>query len=188
MFKSIVLMAAVLGAASALAAGPLQIGRPAGLSEITAASISVAPDGTGLPPGRGTAGPGKAVYEAKCAACHGAKGEGSTAFPQLVGGVGSLRTAQPVATIGSYWPYATTVFDYINRAMPYENPGSLSPDEAYAVTAYLLHLNGIIGHNAELNRQTLPRVHMPNRDGFIDDSTTWTAQPVLQALPASTAQ
>jgi cytochrome c len=170
MFERVWLASAVLATASTLAAEPLRIGRPASQAEVAAVSISVAPDGTGLPAGRGTSRTGKGVYEAKCAACHGAKGEGSAAFPQLVGGVGSLKTTQPVGTIGSYWPYATTVFDYINRAMPYQDPGSLRPDEVYAVTAYLLHLNGIIDEDTELNRKSLPKVGMPNRNGFVDDS------------------
>jgi cytochrome c len=158
-----------LASAGVLAAEPLGLGRAATRGEIAAASISVAPDGNGLPPGRGTAKTGRAVYEAQCGACHGKKGEGSAAFPQLVGGVGSLTTAHPIGTIGSYWPFATTVFDYINRAMPYQSPGSLRPDEVYAVTAYLLHLNGIIGENTELTEKSLPKVEMPNRNGFIDD-------------------
>lgn len=170
MFKRVLLITVVLGAASALAGEPLRIGRAPSRAEMATASISVAPDGTGLLGGHGTPKIGKAVYEAKCAACHGAKGEGSSDFPRLVGGVGSLKSVQPVATVGSYWPYATTVFDYINRAMPYQNPGSLRPDEVYAVTAYLLQLNGVINENTVLSRQTLPRVQMPNRNGFIDDS------------------
>lgn len=169
MFKSIMLVLGMLSVAAAAAAQPRGLGRAATPAEIARVSISVAPDGTGLPPGRGTAITGRAVYEAQCAACHGAKGEGSAAFPKLVGGVGSLKTAQPVGTIGSYWPYATTVWDYINRAMPYQNAGSLNPDEVYGVTAYLLYLNGIIKQDTELNRRTLPKVDMPNQHGFVDD-------------------
>lgn len=169
MFKPMMLVLGVLSVAAAAAAEPRGLGRAATPAEIARASISVAPDGTGLPPGRGTAITGRGVYEAQCAACHGAKGEGSAAFPKLVGGVGSLKTAQPVGTIGSYWPYATTVWDYINRAMPYQNAGSLHPDEVYGVTAYLLYLNGIIKQDTELNRRTLPNVEMPNRHGFVDD-------------------
>lgn len=153
------------------AAERYKLGRPAMPAEIAHASISVAPDGTGLPDGRGNAKTGRAVYEAQCAACHGAKGEGNAAaaFPRLVGGIGSLTSKQPVGTIGSYWPYATTVWDYINRSMPYQDAGSLRPDEVYGVTAYLLYLNGIIKEDAELNKRTLPKVVMPNRDGFVDD-------------------
>lgn len=171
MFKPTMFCGLILGLATAATGAELhRLGRPATQAEIGRASISVAPDGTGLPQGRGTAKTGQAVYEAKCAACHGAKGEGSAAFPQLVGGVGSLTTAQPVATIGSYWPYATTVWDYIHRAMPYQDAGSLNPDEVYGVTAYLLYLNGIIKQDTELNKHTLPKVKMPNRNGFVDGS------------------
>lgn len=171
MFKEIVLAIGLfVSVGAALATQPFGLGRVATPAEIGHAAISIAPDGTGLPPGRGTAGTGRAVYEAQCAACHGAKGEGSAAFPRLVGGIGSLKTANPVGTIGSYWPYATTVWDYINRAMPYEKPGSLRPDEVYGVTAYLLYLNGIIKPDTELNQHSLPEVEMPNRAGFVDDA------------------
>lgn len=171
MFKVTMLCSLVLGVAIPAIAGDLNgLGRPGAPAEIKRASISVAPDGTGLPEGRGTAKTGQVVYEAKCAGCHGTKGEGNAAFPQLVGGVGSLATAHPVATIGSYWPYATTVWDYINRAMPYQEAGSLRADEVYGVTAYLLYLNGIVKEGAELNKHTLPKVQMPNRNGFVDDS------------------
>jgi len=128
--------------------------------------ISVGPDGIGLPPGSGTALKGAAVYEQKCQACHAVKGGGQP-NDRLVGGQGSLAGKAPVRTIGSYWPYATTVFDYVRRAMPYTQPQSLTDDEVYAVTAYLLNLNGIIGERDEMNAQTLPGVKMPNRDNFI---------------------
>jgi len=142
------------------------LGQPAAASDIVAWDISVGPDGVGLPPGGGTAAKGAAVYEQKCQACHGAKGAGQP-NDRLVGGQGTLASKTPVRTIGSYWPYATTVFDYVRRAMPYIQPQSLSNDEVYAVTAYLLHLNGIIGEQDEMNAQTLPKVVMPNRDNFI---------------------
>lgn len=142
------------------------LGRTATQAEIAAWDISVAPDGVGLPPGGGTAVKGAAVYEQKCQACHGAKGAGQP-NDRLVGGQGTLSSKTPVRTIGSYWPYATTVFDYVRRAMPYIQPQSLGNDEVYAVTAYLLHLNGIIGEQDEMNAQTLPKIVMPNRDNFI---------------------
>lgn len=167
MYKLIALLLSVT-VAPALAQ-PFGLGRTPDKAEKARVSISVAPDGTGLPRGRGTPATGRGVYEAKCASCHGAKGEGGPGFPRLVGGVGSLKSAQPVATIGSYWPYATTVWDYINRAMPYQDAGSLRPDEVYAVTAYLLHLNGIIKEGSELNERNLARVEMPNKAGFVDD-------------------
>lgn len=171
MFKVSAFAFVLLGLTGAVtAAQPLGLGQPARPADLVRAAISVAPDGTGLPRGRGTAKDGRGVYDAQCAACHGAKGEGSAAFPKLVGGIGSLATAQPVGTIGSFWPYATTVWDYINRAMPYQNPGSLKADEVYGVTAYLLYLNGIVGESTELNRYSLPKVEMPNRAGFVDDA------------------
>src|SRR5919109_4776022 len=142
------------------------LGRPATAAEIAGWDISVEPDGVGLPPGRGTALKGAAVYEQKCQACHGEKGAGQPNDP-LVGGQGTLASANPVRTIGSYWPYATTVFDYVRRAMPYTQPQSLTNDEVYAVTAYLLHLNGIIGAQDVMNAQTLPKVTMPNRGNFV---------------------
>jgi sulfane dehydrogenase subunit SoxC len=125
------------------------------------------PDGAGLPLGRGTAGQGEAVYAAKCQACHGEKGLGRP-NDALVGGMGSLAPDNvPVKTVGSYWPYATTLFDYIRRAMPFQESQSLTSDEVYAVSAYILNLNGIIGANEVLDAQSLPKVRMPNRDGFI---------------------
>ncbi len=162
----------------ALAAVPAQaqtygLGLLASERDLAAWNIDVTPDGAGLPPGSGSVARGRQVYESQCAACHGVKGEGKPA-DALVGGQGSLNRAQadgkpPLKTIGSFWPYATTVFDFINRAMPYNAPQSLKPDEVYAVTAYLLHLNGILPSDAVLDASTLPRVRMPNRDGFVVD-------------------
>ena len=148
---------------------PPALGTPMSAAEIARWDISIPPSGAGFPPGGGTAKQGEAVYTSKCLACHGAKGTGKPADP-LAGGTGSLATKTPLRTVGSYWPYATTLFDYTRRAMPITNPLSLSDDEVYAVTAYVLYLNGIIGESAEMNAQTLPQVKMPNRDGFIDMS------------------
>ena len=145
--------------------GP-NLGREATPAQIAGWDISVGPDGVGLPPGKGTAAAGATVYEQKCQACHGAKGAGQP-NDRLVGGHGTLTSKAPVRTIGSYWPYATTVFDYVRRSMPYIQPQSLTNDEVYAVTAYLLNLNGIIGENDEMNARTLPAVKMPNQDNFI---------------------
>ncbi len=136
--------------------------------EIARWDISIPPSGAGLPAGSGTAKQGATVYGAKCLACHGEKGAGKPA-DVLVGGIGSLATARPVRTVGSYWPYATTLFDYVRRAMPITNPLSLSDDEVYAVSAYVLFLNGIVGEDAVMNAQTLPQVKMPNRDGFVSE-------------------
>jgi S-disulfanyl-L-cysteine oxidoreductase SoxD len=126
------------------------------------------PDGAGLPQGAGTVAQGKSVYENNCEACHGAKGVGGIK-DRLVGGQGTLATDKPIKTVGSYWPYATTLFDYIRRAMPYTNPGSLSADDTYSVAAYLLYLNGILPEDGKLDRATLPNIRMPNRDGFIPE-------------------
>ncbi|HSF29954.1 MAG TPA: cytochrome c [Candidatus Tectomicrobia bacterium] len=141
-------------------------GRPATPAEIAGWDISIPPEGTGLPPGSGTPDKGAVVYTQKCQSCHGEKGAGKP-NDQLVGGQGTLTSASPMRTIGSYWPYATTVFDYVRRAMPYTESKSLTDDEVYAVTAYLLHLNGIIGAQDVMDAQTLPQVKMPNRDNFI---------------------
>src|SRR5918995_969884 len=141
------------------------LGREATPAQIAGWDISVGPDGVGLPPGKGTAAAGAIVYEQKCQVCHGAKGAGQP-NDRLVGGQGTLASKAPVRTIGSYWPYATTVFDYVRRSMPYIQPQSLSDDEVYAVTAYVLHLNGIIGESDEMTAQTLPKVKMPNQGNF----------------------
>jgi mono/diheme cytochrome c family protein len=142
------------------------IGHVATPEEIRAADVSVPPDGASLPAGSGNAIEGRLVYETNCASCHGTKGEGTPAYPALVGGLGTLKSNEPVLTVGSYWPYATTVWDYINRAMPYTNAGSLTPKQVYSVTAYILFMNRIVGERDELNKVSLPKVRMPNRDGF----------------------
>lgn len=145
------------------------LGRVATGEEIAGWDVSIPPSGAGLPAGSGTAKQGASVYAAKCAACHGEKGAGRPA-DALAGGIGSLATAKPVRTVGSYWPYATTLFDYVRRAMPIANPLSLTNDEVYAVSAYILYVNGIVAEDAAMNTATLPLVKMPNRDGFIDAS------------------
>ena len=141
------------------------IGRAATPAEIAAWDIDVRADGRGLPPGRGSVSAGAKLYAEACAACHGEKGEGKPA-DQLVGGFGTLATTKPVRTVGSYWPYATTLFDFIRRAMPFNAPQSLSDDEVYALSAYLLYLNGIVPQDAVLDAGSLPKVAMPNRNGF----------------------
>jgi mono/diheme cytochrome c family protein len=158
--------AAMIVAAPALAQVP-QFGQPVAPADVVAWDISIGPDGAGLPEGRGTAAQGEAVYVAKCQACHGDKAAGGP-NDALVGGIGSLAPGKtPVKTVGSYWPYATTLFDYIRRAMPFQEPKSLTSDEVYAVSAYILSLNGIVGTGDVLDAQTLPQVRMPNRDGFV---------------------
>jgi cytochrome c len=157
-------------AATALIAPALatDFGRPATPDEIKLWDIDVRPDGAGLPDGSGTALLGKQVFAENCAACHGEGGVGGIK-DRLVGGQGTLASDKPVKTVGSYWPYATTLFDYIRRAMPYPAPGSLSVDDTYAVTAYILSLNGIIPADGKVDKVSLPQVKMPNRDGFIPD-------------------
>jgi hypothetical protein len=166
MLRRLVLCAAALVAAPALAQAP-QFGQPIAPADLAPWDISIGRDGVGLPPGRGTAAQGEAVYVAQCQSCHGEKGVGRP-NDLLVGGIGSLAAGSaPVKTVGSYWPYATTLFDYVRRAMPFQESQSLSGDELYAVSAYILHLNGIIGRDDVLDAQSLPKVRMPNRDGFI---------------------
>ena len=166
MCKSFVIVAAAAGFVFAAGAqeGP-RLGVPATAEQISGWDVSIGPDGAGLPAGSGTASAGQVVYEAKCIACHGVDGAGRP-NDQLVGGQGTMRDAAPVRTIGSYWPYATTLFDYVRRAMPYVTPHSLSDDETYAVTAYLLALNGVIGENDVMDATTLPKVQMPNAANF----------------------
>lgn len=164
--------AAALGLAAALAcalvAPAAEFGRPAGPDEIKLWDIDVRPDGTGLPDGRGNVGRGTQVFEESCAACHGEHGQGGIA-DRLAGGEGSLASAHPVKTVGSFWPYATTLFDYVRRAMPYPAPQTLSDDDTYAVVAYILNLNGIVPADATLDRASLPAILMPNRNGFVPD-------------------
>ncbi len=126
--------------------------------------------GAGLPPGGGTALAGKPIFEAQCAACHGVEAKGGAMFGSMVGGIGSFTTDTRIMTPGSMFPYAPILYDYINRAMPMDRPQSLKPDEIYALSAYILHLNGLIGQDVEMNQKTLTQVKMPNRDNFIVDS------------------
>jgi cytochrome c len=147
------------------------LGRPASADEVKQRDITTLPNGAGLPEGKGTAAQGEAVYRDNCASCHGPNGEGNLPQgPQLVGGIGTLATENPVRTVGSFWPYATSVWDYIHRAMPLNQPGSLSADDTYAITAFLLNRNKIIEANEVMNKESLPKVLMPNRDGFIPDA------------------
>ena len=143
------------------------LGKSISPEDLASWDISIGPDGVGLPPGSGTVKQGEAVFAAKCQACHGEKGAGQP-NDRLVGGRGSLPGDKPpIKTVGSYWPYATTLFDYIRRAMPFNESKSLTDDEVYGVVAYLLNLNGVIPEGDTMNAQSLPKVAMPNRDGFI---------------------
>jgi cytochrome c len=157
--------------------GTFDFGTPASAQEIAAVAIAVAPDGKGLPGGKGTYAEGRTVYENACAACHGVDLKGVAGLPnmpsgpalRLSGGRGTLNTPNPVMTVESYWPHATTLFDYVRRAMPFQAPGSLTADEIYAVVAYILAEGNVIDKATALDAQTLPRVQMPNREGFIPD-------------------
>ncbi|MGH7623101.1 MAG: c-type cytochrome [Gemmatimonadaceae bacterium] len=155
--------------------GQFGLGTPATAEQIAAANVDVSPTGAGLPPGSGTPEQGAAVYAARCASCHGANGEGQApAYPQLVGGpqgdsIDFAAGGRVPRTIGNYWPYATTLYGYIRRAMPFTAPGSLTPDETYAVTAYLLSRERLIASGAVMNARTLPQVRMPARSRFVPD-------------------
>ena len=162
---------AVVAAGSVIAAqaqSPYGIGRPASPAEIAGWNIDIDREGHNLPPGSGTVSHGKEVYEQQCAGCHGASGEGGVG-DRLVGGQGTLATPKPVRTVGSYWPYAPTLFDYIRRAMPQNAPQSLSNDDVYAVSAYILNLNGLLPSDATLDAGTLSAIKMPNRAMFVGD-------------------
>ena len=143
------------------------VGRAPTAQEIQAMDIAIATNGKELPPGSGSAKIGGALFAQKCAACHGEKQEGSAQAPALVGGKGTLASLHPKMTAGSYWPFATTIFDYIRRAMPRYQEGSLKVDEVYALTAFILFRNDIIKEDDVIDATTLPKIKMPNRDGFI---------------------
>ena len=147
------------------------LGEPVSSTVLLRIDYTVLPNGDGLPDGSGNAVRGAAVYAQNCLACHGEGGVDGL-NDRLVGGVDSLLTDKPVRTVGSYWPYATTLFDYIRKAMPYQMPGSLSNDDIYAVTAYILSLSDIVDDGADINARTLPKVIMPNRDTVV-----WDYQP-----------
>ena len=163
---------ALAACVAALAQSPAyNLGRTPTPEEIRAWDISVGPAGKELPPGSGTAKEGAGIYAKKCAACHGPTLEGGNGVPRLMGGQGTLTTLQIRRSIGSYWPFATTIWDYINRAMPWnkawEEKSPLSADEVYALTAFLLYRNGIIQESDVMDAKTLPKVQMPNRNGFV---------------------
>ena len=149
---------------------PEQHGRAVTEADLAAWNIDIrTQDGAGLPPGRGNAVQGKVVYNGKCIACHGADAKGGPVYGSMVGGIGSFKTSTRVLTPGSMYPYAPILFDYIRRAMPMTNPQTMTADEVYAVSAYILQLNGLIGEQDEMNSNTMAEVKMPNRDGFIVD-------------------
>jgi mono/diheme cytochrome c family protein len=164
--RNLLILTALL-ASPALAAEPAHygFGSPATPQQIAGWSLGVRPDGQGLPPGRGSVADGDEVFSTNCAVCHGTFGEGAGRYPRIAGD-GKLTGERPEETVGSYWPFATTLFDYINRAMPFPSPHSLSADQVYAVTAYVLNLNNLVDDSFVADRDTLPKVKMPNHDGF----------------------
>jgi S-disulfanyl-L-cysteine oxidoreductase SoxD len=169
--SSVVLVAGILLATvtASSAQSPYGIGRTATPAEIAGWNTDVGPDGRGLPLGSGSVSHGRKVYQNQCAACHGDQGQGGIG-DRLVGGQGTLATSKPIRTVGSYWPYAPPLFDYIRRAMPQTAPGSLSNEDVYAVSAYILHLNGLLPADAVLDAKTMTAIKMPNRQMFVDDA------------------
>jgi mono/diheme cytochrome c family protein len=158
--------AVLLHGASLAKATEYGIGKTATPAEIAGWNIDIAPTGAGLPPGHGSVGDGARIYADKCAACHGADGLGKP-MPALAGGAGTMGSAKPEKTVGSFWPYATTLYDYIHRAMPFNAPQTLAPDEVYAVSAYVLYLNHLVPEDAVLDATSLPAVVMPERGKFV---------------------
>ncbi len=174
----------------ALLAGPAHaegygLGRAALPEEVAAWDIDIRPDGAGLPPGSGTAVEGEELYTDNCAYCHGDFGEGIDRWPVLAGGQGTLTGERPVKTVGSYWPYLSTVWDYVHRAMPFGAAQTLEDDEVYAITAYLLYMNDVVEDDFELSRESFPQVAMPNAGGFFEDTrpdtpTLTQAEPCMR--------
>jgi len=157
------LLLLALAAAALLAQSPKYgVGRAPTPDEIREWSISIGPDGKGLPEGHGTAVQARDTYANRCVKCHGDKGQGREDAPAIAG-------ARPLRTVGSYWPYATTLFDYIRRAMPFDRPGTLATDQVYSLTAYVLYLNGLVKDTDVIDARTLPKIQMPNRNGFVKD-------------------
>jgi cytochrome c len=185
--RSLVLGAIMVAAAAAPGAaepGHFGYGEVAAPEEIAGWNIDVrGDDGAGLPPGSGSVNKGAEVYAEQCAACHGTFGEGEGRFPKLAGGAGSLKDDRPELTVGSYWPFAPTLWDYINRAMPMPVPHTLSADDVYALTAYILNLNDIVPGEFVADRDSLPKVRMPNRDNFVwtDPRPDTIAKPCMSA-------
>jgi cytochrome c len=169
--RSVILTVGLLLATHVLAADGPRLGEALTAEQVAAHRFTVYPDGEGLPAGSGNAVAGETLYQAHCLACHGDGGENGI-NDRLAGGRGTIDAPLPIKTVGSYWPHATTLFSYIRRAMPYQNPGSLTDDQVYALVAYVLFLNGIVDRDADINAVSLPRVEMPNRDNF-----SWAVSP-----------
>jgi mono/diheme cytochrome c family protein len=188
-FPSLVL--AALLAASALAPAPAQskktgLGREATADEVRAWDIDVRPDGAGLPVGRGSVKDGEQLYLQQCASCHGEFGEGAGRWPPLAGGAGTLARESPEKTVGSFWPYASTTFDYIRRTMPFGNAQSLTNDETYALTAYLLNMNDLAPNDFVLSNETFKAIKMPNQNGFYDDDRETSERAFWNPNPCMT--
>lgn len=184
-----------LAAAAALAAvfsgnafaGEFGLGREATPDEIAAWDIDVRPDGMGLPPGSGSVNEGDAIFQEQCASCHGTFAEGSGRWPVLAGGHNTLTDARPVKTIGSYWPYASTIWDYVNRAMPFGYAQSLEPDQVYALTAYLLYMNDVVTDDEfVLSNDNFATIDMPNEDGFFIDENLPDVPTLADGEPCMT--
>ncbi|APX21818.1 MAG: MFS transporter [Rhodobacteraceae bacterium] len=173
-------------AATADADATFGLGREALPEEVAAWNLDVSPDGSGLPEGSGDIWTGEAVFEENCAVCHGSFAEGVDNWPKLAGGQGSLADEDPLKTVGSYWPYLSTVFDYVHRSMPFGNAQSLTPDEVYAITAYILYSNDLVDDDFELSNENLAEFEMPNADGFVVDDraeteyTKWRTEPCME--------
>jgi cytochrome c len=183
------LISALLAAAAANAGEPGRFGYGAVATpeQIAGWDIDVRADGVGLPEGKGTVEQGEGIYAQQCAACHGTFGEGEARYPKLIGGEGTLTSDRPEPTVGSYWPFAPTLWDYINRAMPFHAPRTLSITDVYALTAYVLNLNNIVPNDFVADRNSLPKVKMPNRDRFIwqDPRPDTAAEPCMKGCKDS---
>jgi mono/diheme cytochrome c family protein len=182
MHRQVLRIAAVLAltfAARAETPGHYGIGRTATDKEIAGWNIDIGRDGSNLPPGSGTVAHGREVFAQQCSACHGEKGEGGIG-DRLVGGEGTLASAKPIKTVGSYWPYAPTLFDYIRRAMPQNAPQSLSNEDVYAVSAYILNMNGLLAADATLDAKSLSAIKMPNRRMFVSDPRPDVKNPACE--------
>jgi hypothetical protein len=180
---SVALAAGIVGAAVSQDKKKLALGRTALPQEIKAWDIDIRPDGGGLPVGKGSVKAGEKLYIEQCAACHGDFGEGKDRWPPLVGGFGSLKSQGPEKTIGSYWPYVSTVFDYINRAMPFGNAQSLKPDQVYAITAYLLFMNEVVDDDFVLSDKNFAKVKLSNEKNFYPDDRETTEKKFWNKSP-----
>ncbi|MFG1240934.1 c-type cytochrome [Xanthobacter versatilis] len=173
-------------AAPAPAAKVIALGRPALPEEIAAWNIDVRADGEGLPEGKGSVKQGEELFLHNCAVCHGEFGEGAGRWPVLAGGQGTLKSDRPEKTIGSFWPYASTVFDYVHRAMPFGNNQSLTADETYAIVAYLLNLNDLVPEGYVLSKENFPKVALPNEANFYEDDRETTEKAFWKKDPCMT--